>query len=240
MFTEEDWNDQAIKLVEEKGVDAGGAAVRSLGHAFSGDADALSRYTARARPWQRRVRAIPQQVTCPRLPYSCVFLAAWKFRTDNKVSWDLVVINPPYVYGPPVNEVTDPQSLGTSQKMLFDILTGAYSEEQYETTDFQFVDARDVAEIHVRAAEIEEAGNTRALISRAAVFGQDLLDAANAISPKPYDGIPVGKPGSTKSKPHERDVSIEQFKRIYGFKLHTTEETIIDSIADFKKRGWIP
>ena len=171
--------------------------------------------------------------------YSFPVPAAWKFKADINASWDLAVINPPYVYGPPINEVKEPQALGTSQKMLFDILTGAYSREQYETTDFQFIDVRDVAEAHVRAAEIEQAGNTRALISCQTVFAQDLLDAANAISPKPYSGIPIGNPGSTKDKPHARDVSIEQFKRIYGFKLHTTEEIIRDSIADFKKRGWI-
>ncbi|KZV71663.1 D-lactaldehyde dehydrogenase [Peniophora sp. CONT] len=202
VFTEEDWNDQAVKLVEEKGADAGGAMV----------------YGASKTLAER---------------------AAWKFREDNHVSWDLAVINPPYVYGPPINEVNNPESLGTSQKMLFDILTGAYSTEQYETTDFQYIDVRDVAEVHVRAAEIEQAGNTRALISREAVYGQDLLDVANAISPKPYDGIPVGNPGSTKDKAHAREVSIEQFKRIYGFELHTAEDIISDSIADFKKRGWI-
>ncbi|VDB82935.1 unnamed protein product [Peniophora sp. CBMAI 1063] len=200
-FTEEDWNEQAIKAVEEKGADAGPVMIYGASKTLAEK-------------------------------------AAWKFKEDHKVSWDLAVINPPYVYGPPINEVKDPQSLGTSQKMLFDLLTGAYSQEQLEATDFQYIDARDVAEMHVRAAEIEEAGNTRALISCETVFAQDLLDAANALSPKPYD-FPVGKPGATKGKPHARDVSIEAFKRIYGFKLHTTEEIIRDSVADFRKRGWI-
>ena len=109
--------------------------------------DAMCRSMAQAKPWLRKVCLATSHMRASM--YSFPVPAAWKFKADINASWDLAVINPPYVYGPPINEVKEPQALGTSQKMLFDILTGAYSQEQYETTDFQFIDVRDVAEAHV-------------------------------------------------------------------------------------------
>jgi nucleoside-diphosphate-sugar epimerase len=124
---------------------------------------------------------------------------------------------------------------------------------------FSFVDARDVAETHVRAAEVEEAGGTRCIISAGTVYAQDLrafthifsimygpltflyiaVDVANSMEPKPWDGLPKGNPGATKDKGHLGTIQLDQFARVYGFKLHTPAETIRDSLNDFKARGWI-
>ena len=42
--------------------------------------------------------------------------AAWEFaeRNKGKVGWDLVVLNPPYVFGPAIHEVGSPEALNTS------------------------------------------------------------------------------------------------------------------------------
>ena len=42
--------------------------------------------------------------------------AAWDFVAKHKeeIGWDLAVINPPFVYGPVLHEVTDPEQLNTS------------------------------------------------------------------------------------------------------------------------------
>ncbi|KAI0031823.1 D-lactaldehyde dehydrogenase [Vararia minispora EC-137] len=165
--------------------------------------------------------------------------AAWEFVEKNKPSWDLVTINPPYVFGPPIHEVNSADALNTSQKFLFDILTGKLPEDGYETVSHNLVDVRDVAEIHARAAELPQAGGTRCLISAGAFYPQDELDIANSIEPKPWDGLPKGRPGVTKDKRHLITVSTDQFDRVYGFKMHTPAETIGDSLKDFKARGWI-
>lgn len=42
--------------------------------------------------------------------------AAWEFYEQNKskILWDLVVLNPPYVYGPPIHAVSSPAFLNES------------------------------------------------------------------------------------------------------------------------------
>jgi hypothetical protein len=66
-----------------------------------------------------------------------------------------------------------------------------------------------------------------------------LVDVANSLEPKPWDGLPKGKPGVTKNKAHLGTLRLDQFARVYGFQLHTPAETIRDSLEDFKSRGWI-
>jgi hypothetical protein len=68
---------------------------------------------------------------------------------------------------------------------------------------------------------------------------RSVVDVANSIEPKPWDGLPKGKPGATKGKGHLVNIRLDQFARVYGFEIHTPEETIRDSLKDFKSRGWI-
>ncbi|KAI0036671.1 D-lactaldehyde dehydrogenase [Vararia minispora EC-137] len=201
-FTEADWNDQAVNLVNEKGGEAGGMTIYSAAKTLS----------------ER---------------------AAWEFVEKNKPSWDMATINPPFLFGPPLQEVQSVDKLNLSMKVLYDIVTGKLPDHQYDKMSLNFVHARDVAEIHVRAAELPQAGGTRCLITAGAYFPQDILDIANSLDPKPCEGVPKRKPGATKGRKHRITYSMEQFGRVYGFKMHTAAETIADSLHDFKARGWI-
>ncbi len=52
--------------------------------------------------------------------------AAWAFYEENKgaLSWDLVVVNPPWVFGPVLHEVgRGPESLNDSNRLLFEAVT---------------------------------------------------------------------------------------------------------------------
>lgn len=48
--------------------------------------------------------------------------AAWKYWDEHKdkASWDLVVVNPSYVYGPILHEVDKPEHLNESMRMFYD------------------------------------------------------------------------------------------------------------------------
>lgn len=50
--------------------------------------------------------------------------AAWKFVENNKgkLNWDLAVVNPPFVYGPVLHEVSSPESLNTSMLEWYDVV----------------------------------------------------------------------------------------------------------------------
>lgn len=53
--------------------------------------------------------------------------AAWKFVEEEKPNWDLVTVNPPFVLGPIIHQVTKPESLNTSVAAWWAFLSGAKS-----------------------------------------------------------------------------------------------------------------
>ena len=59
--------------------------------------------------------------------------AAWKFMEDHKgeANFDLVVLNPPFVYGPVQHEVDKPEDLNTSMLDWFNtVIKGTKSKDQ--------------------------------------------------------------------------------------------------------------
>lgn len=76
--------------------------------------------------------------------------AAWDFMESSSASFDLVVINPFLIIGPALSS-----TLNTSPAVLRDLVTGGFPG--IVALVWGFVDVRDVAEAHVRAAEVEQA-----------------------------------------------------------------------------------
>ncbi len=79
--------------------------------------------------------------------------AAWDFVEENSPSFDLIVINPTGVIGPSIGS-----RLSTTSKVIADLLNGGVYPAIVDMT-FPYVDVRDVAEAHVRAAEKPEASD---------------------------------------------------------------------------------
>jgi dihydroflavonol-4-reductase len=77
--------------------------------------------------------------------------AAWDFVADETPSFELIVINPTGVIGPSIGS-----GLSTTSKVLADLLNGGVYPAIVDVT-FSYVDVRDVAEAHVRAAENPDA-----------------------------------------------------------------------------------
>lgn len=59
--------------------------------------------------------------------------AAWKFNEINKarLSWDLVVLNPPFVFGPFLHAVDSPESLNTSAKEWYNYVLKGKGDENF-------------------------------------------------------------------------------------------------------------
>ena len=85
IHTEDDWNNAAIKATDELGLDAG-LNIYAAAKTHAERCMFLSRFTASLRSM---------------LMVSYHPLAAWQFWEKNKktVTWDLSVINPPFVFG---------------------------------------------------------------------------------------------------------------------------------------------
>ncbi|KAK9322287.1 NAD(P)-binding protein [Lipomyces orientalis] len=167
--------------------------------------------------------------------------AAWDFYEKHKseVNWDISVINPPWVFGPVIHDVTTVDTLNSSCKRWYDALAkgdfGGYSP--LTSPGHGWADVRDVAEAHVRALEVPAAGSERIIICAGSFVWQDWLDVANSMSPYPWPSntLAIGTPGAIQ-RAITFDTSKE--KEILGIKFKTMEELTRDTLADYERRGW--
>jgi len=206
-FSEVDWNNDALKKVEEQGRDA----------------SFMTKYQA-------------SKVLAEK--------GAWDFcgQHKDKISWDLTVVIPPYVFGPPIQEVTAPARLNASIRAWYDAVFG----EGTQTEDYLcrqgpcWVDVRDLAEAHIRSLEREEAGGERIIISAGEFVWNDWIEVAKSLSPSPVPspsqlarGYPGFKPVYTVH--YDATKSVELLGMIYKSK----EEVTMDLLTDFNSRGWL-
>ncbi|KAJ3712943.1 D-lactaldehyde dehydrogenase [Lentinula raphanica] len=175
--------------------------------------------------------------------------AAWEFyrASETNRSWDLVVLNPPFVFGPIIHDISTPSALGTSAGDWYNSVVrpdmGGKTIEAITTVGGGWVDVRDIALAHVLALQKQEAGGERLLISKGEFVYQDFIDTANALSPSPipsHTDLPKGKPGAGKDFVPKIVYDASKASKILGPELvyHTMEETTRDTLEDFEKRGW--
>jgi len=132
--------------------------------------------------------------------------AAWAFYEEHKphIKWDLTVINPPWVFGPPIHEVSSPSSLNTSlQKWYQMVVIGSPDTKEAFSDSNSSVDVRDTALAHVLALEKDEAGGKRIITSAGGYNWQELVDTANSLFPSPLSSRKFlrGFPEITQGEP---------------------------------------
>ncbi|KAA1471686.1 D-lactaldehyde dehydrogenase [Dentipellis sp. KUC8613] len=162
--------------------------------------------------------------------------AAWKFVEDNKgsISFDLVVLNPPYVFGPSLLEVHSAADLNESLEELYSTVIKG-NPHFIPEVPHGFIDVRDLAEAHVRAAEKAAAGGKRLIVSGGSYHWQDLTDIA--VSLNIIEGIPKGNPGAGKPISAGLTLKSENTKEILGMQFRPLEEVIRDVLTDLKQKG---
>ncbi|KAA1477465.1 D-lactaldehyde dehydrogenase [Dentipellis sp. KUC8613] len=168
--------------------------------------------------------------------------AAWEFVETHKgeIGWDLAVLNPPFVFGPPIHEVTSLDSLNTSMLDFFKaVVKGAKTNDELASQGSALIDVRDLGLAHVLAAQKAEAGGERIIVSGGPFFWQELVDVANSIQPPIIAGLPKGVPGATKGKQYIIDYETAKSDRILGLKTRSFEETVRDILVDVKNRGYV-
>ncbi|THU93784.1 NAD(P)-binding protein [Dendrothele bispora CBS 962.96] len=217
VLSERDWNEPAVKEVEEQGCSA----------------SAVIKY--------RASKVLAEK-------------AAWNFYNQHSksgISWDLVVINPPYVFGPIIHDVPNPSALGVSVGQWYEtVVTGS---QDPETTlggskgGIGWVDVRDLAEAHVRALQREEAAGERMIVSAGSFRYQlEWHDLVNSFDPSPipsHPNLPKGNPGSS-DKNYLYWCDSSKASRILGMlmgeriRYRSMEECARDTLADFEARKW--
>ncbi|KAL0574028.1 hypothetical protein V5O48_001175 [Marasmius crinis-equi] len=181
--------------------------------------------------------------------------AVWDFVAENpSLSFDVVVINPPFVFGPPTNHVLTPDNLGTSAADFYKTVLTREPDAAGKTLEVltakqsNWIDVRDIAEAHARALLKEQAGGSRIIVSAGSHSWQEWLDVSNALAPPPYTKHPLarGTPGAGKDDPPTISYKAERAKSLLGmsneedaeWKYKTKQETARDMLADFAQRGW--
>ncbi|CAL1709333.1 unnamed protein product [Somion occarium] len=164
--------------------------------------------------------------------------AAWAWYEKNKaqLKWDLVVVNPPFVFGPLIHEISDVSALNTSMNLwyLF-VLKGAGDAATLATVGNCWADVRDVATALVRALEKPEAGGERFIISAGPWKWQDWVNSARKFSPS----VPAGNTEwkrETNVDPIITDSS--KASKVLGVTYIPLDQTTKDILADFEQRGW--
>jgi len=135
--------------------------------------------------------------------------AAWAFMKANATvaPFDLVTINPPYIFGPIIHDVRSVEALNESHAVFLEGLKTAGQKTSEETGVFtaNMVDVRDVAHAHSLALEKAEAGGERFITASTPFSWQDIYDALNEAG---VQSIPKGHPGAQQRNTyHKHDAS---------------------------------
>ncbi|EIW83698.1 D-lactaldehyde dehydrogenase [Coniophora puteana RWD-64-598 SS2] len=170
---------------------------------------------------------------------------AWDFWKDNRptVQWDLAVLHPAWIFGPPIHEVSDPASLNMISKIWYENVvhptSSGASNKTLATLGGCWADVRDCAEAHVRALEIPEAAGQRIIISTGPWKMQDWRAYQRVIPP--FSPLPKGNPGAGSANSatvHLINYDMTVSNRVLGMRYRTMAETTRDTLQDHADRGW--
>ncbi|KAF8468039.1 D-lactaldehyde dehydrogenase [Russula ochroleuca] len=163
--------------------------------------------------------------------------AAWEFVAAHRpeILWDLVVINPPLVFGPSLSPAPTVDDINTSQREIYDTLTGARTSAQLQAQgNWVHVSVASVA--HVRATHAVGAGGQRIIVQSGPFFFQDLLDSAAELG---IPNVPRGEPGSTKGISFIINLETKKAEELLGLTTATPlKDAVAESVEDFKARGY--
>ncbi|KAJ9148363.1 NAD-dependent epimerase/dehydratase [Pleurostoma richardsiae] len=132
----------------------------------------------------------------PRLCYRAAKIfsekAAFDFMDSYNPSFDLVVLNPPLVFGPAPRHLKSLDSLNTSNQRIRDLVLGKFQEVLPPTGPvYIFCDVRDVAEAHVQALQTPEAGGQRFFIVGGYFSNKKIVDLIRQLRPDLSHRLPA-------------------------------------------------
>ncbi|KAJ7804965.1 D-lactaldehyde dehydrogenase [Mycena olivaceomarginata] len=162
--------------------------------------------------------------------------AAWDFKRTNDVSWDLVTLCPPFIFGPVIHECSRPEDLNESVDVLYKaVMKGLPDEPALVRPGANWVDVLDLAEAHFLALEQAAAGGHRFIITAGPHVLQEFgsADMPQSTSPHTLNIIPKGT-----LPPPIVNIHTSKSKHILGLTYQSKEEMMARFLEDLKTRGW--
>ncbi|KDQ17955.1 hypothetical protein BOTBODRAFT_29272 [Botryobasidium botryosum FD-172 SS1] len=165
--------------------------------------------------------------------------AAWDFVEENKgeIGFDIATILPSFVFGPLLHDVPSPAQLSVSPKMFYEAIRGQGYPQQRASFGINYVDVRDVAELHVRALTNEAAGGERFICSAGSFSWQEAYNILNSAEP-PISNVPKGNPAAQSI--HQMIHSSDKARFLLGFEFTSVEKMTVDTLRSLREReaGW--
>ena len=161
--------------------------------------------------------------------------AAWEFVEKEKPNFDVATINPPLVFGPIHQNLQSLDSLNTSNANIYKFVAGTHKEIPPAHVVL-YVDVRDVALAHVRAAELKEAGGQRFFVTGGYWSTKQLAESVDKnfpefqskLPPKPWDA------GELPAKDKLMGFDNSRSKNVLGIQYLSFEQSTVDTVKSLK------
>jgi len=162
--------------------------------------------------------------------------AAYDFVAKNKPQFDIMTINPPFVYGPAEHQVAKLDDLNESARAFYEYISGK-KEIGPQRVDL-YADVRDVAQAHILAFEktnIDD-DNHRFFITGGNFNWHEVAEVAHKYFPNETGIKEVKSEKPAYSYSYNNSKSINKLGLVYHSKEDTFKDTI-SQILQFQKEG---
>lgn len=147
-------------------------------------------------------------------------------------------MNPPLVLGPIVHHLNSLDALNTSNQRVRDMLAGKRKDQIPETGTFAWVDVRDLAEAHVKAVEVPEAGGKRFFLTAGHFCNKDICEVIRSNFPEYAGELPSkDAPGGRMPEGGIYKVDNSRSVKVLSTKYRGLEESIVDLVKSLKQVG---
>jgi len=157
--------------------------------------------------------------------------AAWDFLEKEKPNFTVTTLCPPLVLGPIVHYLNSLDALNTSNQRIRDIAMGKQKDGLSPTGTFLWVDVRDLALAHVKAAELPEAANKRFFVTAGHFSNKEIANIIREAFPKLASGLP---PADTKTGDYPEEGIYKYDNRrvveVLGIKFRPLKESVVDTV----------
>ncbi|KAH8816955.1 hypothetical protein F5884DRAFT_240895 [Xylogone sp. PMI_703] len=155
--------------------------------------------------------------------------AAWDFLKDHRPNFDLVVLNPPMVYGPLRHTVPTVHDLNESNARIYNLFLNTTSDAPCPPNGMHvYVDVRDLATAHLLAMTVPTAANNRYIICAGEVRSQEIADLIREDVPELRTRTPVGTPGGNLLPETAFGCSSAKAERELGLRFRSKRETFVE------------
>jgi nucleoside-diphosphate-sugar epimerase len=164
--------------------------------------------------------------------------AAWEFLEKEKPNFTLATICPPLVLGPIVHYLNSLSALNTSNQRILSLINGSYLKDGLpDTGTYLWVDVRDVALMHVKAMEEEQAGGKRFFTTAGYFTNKELASIVRKNFEEYKDKVPEGegKGGWPEKGVYKYDNS--RASGLLGKPWTGLEESVVDTVKSLKAVG---